>query len=955
MSDYSFLQNIEGGWKQLKNWCLHKRSDTPSDSMEGGVWYNETSKRIGIDIGNENKELAFVGEEHNSLLDKDGGDTVNNYYGHVKQIHNNILENFGEASGVIVSDANNYIPIEQIPVGLLGGLTPKGAWNPATNTPTLSNPPLATTRGWFYIASTSGTALGTDWASTDWCISDGTVWQKIDNTDKVSSVFGRTGNVVAANGDYNLDQVNDGTTYKRITSTEKTNYNTAYNHSQLTASNPHGTTAAQISSTATGDVAATNVQAAIAELASEKQASIPVGTTLQYYRGDKVWATLDKAAVGLGNVDNTSDANKPISTAMQTALNDKSPLNTTLADNAGSTTLPTTASGTLVSKIQQIRDYLKYLLNSIDSCFNDDPFEIQPTTDLNSIVNSGSYRIFSSVAFSATYNQPVGAYTYGQLRVFVGRVGQVYQEYHPDRSVNTNTRTVYRRNKFAASNEWSSWVRDVTTDDLAGVFDALNGKVPIKKNHWNATYLGDTYRYVKIASITTSDSDYTTHCLFVGKSFFDGQHYLQGMLYIAQNGFGTGSHPVLTFIGQANNSNLVYTFNDTTNLLEIYLYCSGGGGGGLVNCFTTNIITSTDPSRITLLTSGNPVTSVPGAIDVYRIQANARNSQTTLDGDVYVAGNVQADYIAEMSAWSDNPNYARFGHKNFNTTGGYGFLQTISGYVNISAPSDTGINFNINNANKVWITSDGYTHVVAPSTDADDATVVTSAWVKDVAAPISHASSSETYGRSTASNYGHSKASSSPPVMDGTAAAVGTDDGTYARGDHVHPSDTSKANKAYYNNDSNGKLTISSGSTNQNIEIKNGTTVVAYTGIEALPLLYVNTPPILADSNTVVNTAWAKRNSIKNITEINYTTTSINLTNCTPIVYITDTGNSFSGSNYIYFTGGYIGETYTIVSNLTNAAVLKVKLIGYGERNISIAYCSTWSFLKIDSTNYIIV
>ena len=33
--------------------------------------------------------------------------------------------------------------------------------------------------------------------------------------------------------------------------------------------------------------------------------------------------TLDKADVGLGNVDNTSDANKPISTAMQAALNDK--------------------------------------------------------------------------------------------------------------------------------------------------------------------------------------------------------------------------------------------------------------------------------------------------------------------------------------------------------------------------------------------------------------------------------------------------------------------------------------------------------------------------------------------------------------------------------------------------------------------------------------------------------
>ena len=41
-----------------------------------------------------------------------------------------------------------------------------------------------------------------------------------------------------------------------------------------------------------------------------KEDSITAGTTSQYYRGDKTWQTLDKTAVGLGNVDNTSDATK---------------------------------------------------------------------------------------------------------------------------------------------------------------------------------------------------------------------------------------------------------------------------------------------------------------------------------------------------------------------------------------------------------------------------------------------------------------------------------------------------------------------------------------------------------------------------------------------------------------------------------------------------------------------
>jgi hypothetical protein len=54
-----------------------------------------------------------------------------------------------------------------------------------------------------------------------------------------------------------------------------------------------------------------------------KEPTITAGTTSQYYRGDKTFQTLDNISVGLGNVDNTSDANKPVSTATQTALNAK--------------------------------------------------------------------------------------------------------------------------------------------------------------------------------------------------------------------------------------------------------------------------------------------------------------------------------------------------------------------------------------------------------------------------------------------------------------------------------------------------------------------------------------------------------------------------------------------------------------------------------------------------------
>lgn len=54
-----------------------------------------------------------------------------------------------------------------------------------------------------------------------------------------------------------------------------------------------------------------------------KENTITAGTTSQYYRGDKTFQTLNKSAVGLGNVDNTSDENKPVSTAQLTAINAK--------------------------------------------------------------------------------------------------------------------------------------------------------------------------------------------------------------------------------------------------------------------------------------------------------------------------------------------------------------------------------------------------------------------------------------------------------------------------------------------------------------------------------------------------------------------------------------------------------------------------------------------------------
>lgn len=58
-----------------------------------------------------------------------------------------------------------------------------------------------------------------------------------------------------------------------------------------------------------------------------------------------------------------------------------------------------------------------------------------------------------------------------------------------------------------------------------------------------------------------------------------------------------------------------------------------------------------------------------------------------------------------------------------------------------------------------------------------------------------HASTATTYGASSASNYGHAKASTTTPKVAGTAA-VGSETSSFARGDHVHPAQTSVSGNA---------------------------------------------------------------------------------------------------------------------------------------------------------------
>ena len=79
---------------------------------------------------------------------------------------------------------------------MAGGLTYQGTWNASTNTPTLAS--STGTNGYYYIVATAGsTNLNgiTDWQIGDWLMFNGSVWQKIDQSNTVTSVNGQTGAV----------------------------------------------------------------------------------------------------------------------------------------------------------------------------------------------------------------------------------------------------------------------------------------------------------------------------------------------------------------------------------------------------------------------------------------------------------------------------------------------------------------------------------------------------------------------------------------------------------------------------------------------------------------------------------------------------------------------------------------------------------------------------------------
>ncbi|MEA2037224.1 MAG: hypothetical protein U9O94_06950, partial [Nanoarchaeota archaeon] len=166
--------------------------------------------------------------------------------------------------------------------GVTGALTYQGSWNASTNSPTLADG--TGTQGQYYVVTTAGSRdLGSGSISFtigDWIIHNGSEWEKLDSTNDVQSVFGRTGIITSANGDYS---------------------------------------ASQITNTAAGTISATTIQDAINELDSEKQGIdaqltdiaglTPTDSYFIVGNGSNFVTesgTTLRTSIGLGDVENTA-------------------------------------------------------------------------------------------------------------------------------------------------------------------------------------------------------------------------------------------------------------------------------------------------------------------------------------------------------------------------------------------------------------------------------------------------------------------------------------------------------------------------------------------------------------------------------------------------------------------------------------------------------------------------
>jgi hypothetical protein len=148
---------------------------------------------IGSVIGTGTTVSQHVADStHNGYLSLTDWNIFNNKQPALGFTPENVA-NKGQPNGYAPLDGSGKVPYANLPAALM---TFKGAWNPTTNTPTLTNG--VGLNGDVYRASVGGTSSGPivdTWFAGDFIIYNGTIWQRSPLADGVISVNGMAGSV----------------------------------------------------------------------------------------------------------------------------------------------------------------------------------------------------------------------------------------------------------------------------------------------------------------------------------------------------------------------------------------------------------------------------------------------------------------------------------------------------------------------------------------------------------------------------------------------------------------------------------------------------------------------------------------------------------------------------------------------------------------------------------------
>jgi hypothetical protein len=245
-------------------------------------------------------------------------------------------------------------------------------------------------------------------------------------TAPVTSVAAKTGAVTLDKNDVGLTNIDNTSDVNKPVSTAQ---QTALNLKANLASPTFTGTVVLPSTTSIGSLDSTelsylngvtsNVQAQINSLSGASGAFAPINNPT--FTGTVGGIT--KAMVGLGNVDNTSDVNKPVSTAQQTALNAKI-----------TGTLTSSSTDTTAGRIPKVGDF----------GFGGSGVVI---TDCNAVVTDGWYSFSTGVL-----NAPIAN---GTLFVVARNSGRVWQL---AANADGTTANVWYTRVYSGTT-WSSWER----------------------------------------------------------------------------------------------------------------------------------------------------------------------------------------------------------------------------------------------------------------------------------------------------------------------------------------------------------------------------------------------------------------------------------------------------------------------------------------------------------------